>query len=70
MPPKKKTKPTLSDDGEDVPGFSVAGGSYDNSSDSDSSIDSQMVGGVCMCSVIPSHNDRGYSLLSGGAGGI
>lgn len=47
MPPKKKkTKPTLSDDGEDVPGFSVARGSDGSSSDSDSSVDSQMVGGL------------------------
>ena len=48
MPPKKKkTRPTQSDDGEDVPEFSVAGRSDGNSSDSDSSVDSQMVGGLC-----------------------
>ena len=46
MPPKKKTKPTPSDNGEDVPGFSVAGGNDGSSTDSDSSVDSQMVGGL------------------------
>lgn len=47
MPPKKKkTKPSRLDDGGDGPaGLSVAGGSDGSSSDSDSSVDSQMVRG-------------------------
>lgn len=43
MPPKKKTKPGLSGAGEDTPEVSTTEESDGNSSDSASSVDSQMV---------------------------
>ena len=47
MPPKKKkTKPSPADDGEDGPEFSIVERSDGSSSDSNSSVDSQMVGSI------------------------